>query len=66
MGETLSQTSHDRILSEGRIVAPYTSNSLPWSQPKMDFNQLQYLPLALPHLSLLARILLVLAARGLG
>jgi hypothetical protein len=32
----------------------------------MDLNKLQYLPLALPHFSLLAGIRLVLAARDLG
>ena len=54
MGETPSQTSRDRHLSEGSIVGPYTSNSPPRSQPRMDFNKLQYLPLALPRFSLLA------------
>jgi hypothetical protein len=53
MGETPSQTSRDRNLSEGSIVGPYTSNSPPRSQPRMDFNKLQYLPLALPRFSLL-------------
>jgi hypothetical protein len=59
MGETPSQTSRDRNLSEGSIVGPYTSNSPPRSQPRMDFNKLQYLPLALPRFSLLAGIFLV-------
>jgi hypothetical protein len=66
MSEPVNQTSHHLILSEGSIVGPYTSIPLPWSPPKMDLNKLQYLPLALPHFSLLAGIRLVLAARDLG
>src|ERR1700730_16668792 len=62
MGETPSQTSRDRNLSEGSIVGPYTSNSPPRSQPRMDSNKLQYLPVALPRFSLLAGIFLVVVA----
>src|ERR1700736_1989392 len=42
MSETPSQTSRDRNLSDGSIVGPYTSNSPPRSQRRMDFNKLQY------------------------
>jgi len=39
MGETPSQTSHDRNLSEGSIVGPYTSNSPPRVTAKDGFQQ---------------------------
>jgi hypothetical protein len=53
LSETPSQTSHDRNLSEGSIVGPYTPNSLLRSQPEIDFQQA-----AIPSLGAAAFLLL--------